>query len=203
MENYYHINSNINCDWKVGDEIEIGKEENYYWKSLSDQCDSIEINGESFDVYKIVNTAFGAYSRQYPPPLKMRDYHFNPVITLKETLDSLGNSLKICRELTLESIRQEYYYQLPSRQKCIWLIPENENSLTFWKNIIHNQNQKLFRVSVDGKIHRAAQKWLEGGTFSVNKWNSLAHNYWKGQDSGDIEDEILFEGTVKIIDRIV
>jgi hypothetical protein len=123
----------------------------------------------------------------------MKGYHFNPIKTLKETIDSLGNALKICRELAFESIRKEFYPELPSRQKCIWLMPDNEKSLELWKNTIHNEHQKIFKVTADGNIHRAVQKWLIGGTFSLNKWITLAHKYWKGEDSGSIEDEIIFE----------
>ena len=50
---------------------------------------------------------------------------------------------------------------------------------------------------MDGNIHRAAQKRLIGGAFSLKKWNALAHNYWKGEDSGSIKYEILFDGEEK------
>jgi hypothetical protein len=202
MKTYYHINNNNNCNWKIGDEIVLGKEDNYYWQSLKKKDDDIEINGEIFDVYKIADAAFGAYSGKYRPPLKMKGYHFNPLRTLKETLDSLGNAIKINRELVFESIRNEFYPELPSRQKCIWLIPENEKSLEFWKKIIQNENQRIFKVTINGIIHRASQKWLVGGTFSLNRWYTLAHSYWKGEDSGSIEDEILFEGKIKIIGEV-
>jgi Protein of unknown function (DUF2441) len=198
MNSYYHINKNIKCNWKIGDEIDLGKEHNYYWQSLAEMGDSIEINGEKFYVDLISRHAFEAYTGKYLPPVKMKGYHFMPLDTLKETIDSLGNALKICRELAFESVRKEFYRELPSRQNCIWLIPDNEKSLEFWKNIICSEHQRIFKVTIDGKIHRAAQKWLIGGTFSLNKWNMLARSYWKGEDSGNIEDEILFEGKIKI-----
>jgi|SRR5882724_10752993 len=202
MKAYYHINKNNNCNWKIGDEIDLGKGNNYYWQSLAELGDFIEINGEKFDVDLIAKTAFESYIGKTPAPVKMKGYHFNPLKTLRETIDSLGNALKICREFAFESIRKEFYTELPSRRQCIWLIPDNEKALEFWQNTIHNKDQRIFKVTVDGKIHRAAQKWLIGGTFSANKWNILAHSYWKGEDSGSIEDEILFEGKIKIIEEV-
>ena len=132
----------------------------------------------------------------------MKDYHFNPILTLGETIDSLGNSMKIIRELAFEAIRKEFYPELPSREKCIWLIPDNEQSFVFWKNVLNNNSQRIFKLAVDGKIHKAAQKWLVGGTFALNETNSMAHKYWNGGDSGSIEDEILFVGKIKILEKL-
>ena len=201
MKIYYHINKE-NCTWKIGDEIEFGTKSNLYWRFLANKGDSININGEDFEVYKIVNAAYDEYIKEYPPPAKMKGYHFNPIRTLKESIDSLGNALKICREISFESIRKDFYPKLPSRQKCIWLIPNNGESLEFWKNVIKNKQRRIFKVAVEGNIHRAAQEWLVGGTFSVNRWNEMAHNYWKGENSGTIQDEVLFCGKIKILDEI-
>jgi len=202
VKTYYHINKGSTCNWKVGDEIDLSNEDNYYWQSFVETGELIEINGEQFDVYQIARHAFDAYIGKYLPPTKMKGYHFDPLRTLKETMDSLGNALKTCRELTFELVRKEFYHELPSRQKCIWIIPDEEKSLEFWKNVIKNKDKKIFKITIDGKIHRASQKWLVGGTFSLNKWTSLAHSYWKGEESGSIEDEILFEGKIKIIEEI-
>ena len=180
----------------------MGKEDNYMWQSFADKGESITLNGEELDVYNVVKAAFDEYTRQYPPPIKMKDYHFNQLRTLDESIQSLGNSIKLCRELAFESIRKEFYSNLPSREKCIWLIPDNENSLEFWKNIIGNEQRRIFKVVVDGTAHRASQEFLVGGTYSLNKWKSLAHSYWKGEESGSIEDEVLFTGTIKIIEEL-
>ncbi len=202
MELYYHINKDNTCNWKVGDEIDLSKEDNFYWQSFSETSELIEINGEKFDVYQIATNAFDAYIRKYPPPMKMKDYHFNSLRTLKETMDSLGNAVKTVRELAFELVRKDFYPELPSRQKCIWLIPDDKKSLEYWKNVIQNKDKRIFKITVNGKIHRAAPKWLNGGTFSLNKWTSMAHSYWQGEESGNIEDEILFEGKIKIIEEI-
>lgn len=201
MKTYLHI-SNSNCEWKIGNEIHIGLEDNYYWRSFVDNGESIELQGEKYDVYKITRAAFEAYTGGHQPPLKMNGYHFKPLNTLKEAIDSLGNTIKLNRELVFESIRKEFYPELPSRQKCIWLIPDNEKSLEFWKNTVYNRHRRIFKVTVDGNVHRAAHKWLIGGTFSINEWNKLAHSYWKSEDSGRIDDEILFEGKIRIIKAV-
>lgn len=203
MNSYYHINRNTFCAWKIGDEINFGIEDNYMWQSFADKGDHIPLNGKPFDVHLVASHALDTYIRNYPPPREMEGYHFNPLRTLQETLDSLGNSIKVNREVLLETIRKAFYPELPSRQKCVWLIPNNIEALDFWRKVIQSDLQRIFKVDVEGKIHRAAQKWLVGGTFSVNRWNELAHSYWKGEDAGSNEDEILFEGRMRIIDEVI
>ncbi len=44
IKSYLHIN-NTNCNWKVGDEFNIGIEDNNYWKSFVEKGESIEIRG--------------------------------------------------------------------------------------------------------------------------------------------------------------
>jgi hypothetical protein len=75
-------------------------------------------------------------------------------------------------------------------------------SLQFWKDIVNDSNKRIFRVETEGIIHRAANKWLITGTIPLNEINSLAHNYWKGKDSGTFQDEILFTGKMKIIKEL-
>ena len=198
---YYHINRTLNCTWKIGDEIAIS-DDNYFWQSFTKNEEYIEINKEKIDVYKIATNAFDVYAKQYPVPKKIIGYHFDALRTLKETIDCLGIALKCNRELVFETIRKEFYPDLPSRQKCIWIIPDHIESLEFWRNILENTEKRIFKISATGKIHRASQKWLVGGTFSLDKLNSLAHSYWRGENIGSTEDEILLEGRFKIIDEI-
>ena len=202
METFYRI-ENINSNWQIGDVIDIGKEDNNYWKSFLEKSLFMELNGEKFDYSFIVRRASELYFKNIPPPVKMTGYHFKPLQTLNETINMLSMAHRLIRELVFESIRKEFYPELPSRQKCIWLIPDNEKSLEFWNNKLHNKHQRIFKVTVDGNIHRAAQKWLEGGTISLNNWYKLAHSYWKGESIGSIEDEILFEGKIKIIEEVI
>jgi hypothetical protein len=201
METFYHINRDTKCVWKVGDEIEL-KEDNFYWQSFAQKGEYIDLNGEQIDVYKIATHAFDTYIRKHPIPIEMKDYHFNPIGTLKETIESLGNALKSCRELSFELVRKEFYPELPSRQKCIWIIPDVKESLEFWGQVLKYTDKRIFKITLNGKIHRAAQKWLIGGTIPLNKWNAFAHSYWKGEGIGSKEDEVLFEGKFKIIDEI-
>ena len=202
MSSYFHINNQPDCSWKVGDEVYFGNEYNNMWRSFLEKGAYINLNGEKRPADQVIRYALNAYAYNEPVPLQMKGYRFNPVFTLKEATDCLGESMRIIRELTFEAIRKEFYPELPSRHNCIWLIPDDKQSLEFWKNLVHGNNKRIFRVETDGIIHRAAQKWLMTGTIPLNEINSLAHNYWKGNDAGGLEDEILFIGKLKIIEEL-
>jgi hypothetical protein len=199
---YFHINNQPDCSWKRGDEVDLGHEYNNMWSSFLEKGANIKLNGAKYPADKIVKTALNAYLRNETVPIQMKGYHFNPVFTLKEATDCLGESMRIIRELTFEAIRKEFYPELPSRHNCTWLIPDNKQSLQFWKDLVHGGNKRIFRVETDRIVHRAANKWLITGTIPLNEINSMAHNYWKGIDTGGFEDEILFIGKLKIIGEL-
>jgi hypothetical protein len=199
---YFHINNQPECSWKQGDEFYFGHEYNTMWCSFLEKGLNIKLNGDKYSADKIINTALNVYVKNEPPPMQMQGYHFHPVATLKEATDCLGQSMRIIRELTFEAIRKEFYPELPSRHNCIWLAPDNNQSLQFWKNSVYGSKKRIFRVEAEGIIHRAANKWLVTGTKPLNEINSMAHNYWKGNDTGGFEDEILFVGKLKIIEEL-
>ncbi len=202
MKIYYHISTNPNCNWEVGDEIEFGLEDNFMWKSFLEKGDFIKLDGEVFTSYKVVTNALGIYMRLHPIPIPMKSYHLNPIYSLKEAVESLRNVMLINRELAFESIRREFYPALPSRNKCIWLIPDHEQSLVFWRNLFGEKNQKVFKVSADGIIHRTSQEWLIVETDALNNINAMGHKYWQGEKAGSVDDEVLFIGKVRILERI-
>ncbi len=202
MNTYYHIHNDPDCGWKEGNELYIGGEHNRYWRSFLEKGAYINLIGERRPADQVIKYALNAYAYNEPVPPLMKGYRFNPVYTLKEATDCLGESMRIVRELTFESIRKEYYPGLPSRHNCIWLTPDDKRSLEFWKPAVHGVTKRVFRVTTDGIVHRAANKWLITGTIPLNEIYSLAHEYWKGTDAGGIEDEVLFTGKLKIIEEL-
>lgn len=203
MNTYYHINNNPDCSWKNGDEFYFGQEENKFWRSFLEKGASIKLDGNNRrPADQVIKFALNAYAYNEPVPPQMQAYHFKPVHTLKEASDCLRQSISAVRELIFESIRKEFYPDLPSRHNCIWLVPDDPQSLTFWKELVYGKTKRIFKVEAEGTIHRAANKWLITGTIPLNEINSLAHNYWKGTDAGGLEDEILFTGKLKIIEEL-
>jgi hypothetical protein len=197
MEKFYHINY---PNWSIGDEISFGTEDNNYWKSMSKNSETFELEGQSHEAFKVLNAALEHYKRINHAPRVMKSYHFSPLSSLEESLQCLRNSINTIRELIFESVRQEHFPTLPSRQRSIWLIPDNKESIEFWNGILNKDNSKfIYELEVkDGSIHRASHKWLNGGTFSLDHWTMKAENYWKEVDAGGIDDEVLFEGLLEV-----
>ena len=73
---YFHINNQPDCSWKPGDEVSIGHEYNYMWRSFLEKGAFIKLNGEKLPAYKIIKAALNIYLRLDPVPLQMKDYHF-------------------------------------------------------------------------------------------------------------------------------
>lgn len=202
MASFFHINNQPDCSWKQGDVIDFGHEYNKFWRSYLEKGATINLNGSRRHADQVIKYALKAYARNEPVPEEMKGYHFNAVFTLKEATDCLGRTMMIIRELVFETIRKEFYPQLPSRHNCIWLTPDDKASLEFWSKLVYGRHKRIFRVETEGIIHRAAQKWLITATQPLNEINSLAHNYWKGEGAGVMEDEILFTGKLKIIEEL-
>ena len=169
---------------------------------MTNNDESFEFEGKIHEAFKVLNAAFEHYSRIKHAPSIIKSYHFDPLRSLDESLQCLRNSINLNRELIFESIRKEHYSELPSRQKSIWLIPNQKESIEFWNKLLNSDNSKtIYKLEIlDGMVHRCSQEWLKGGTFSVNHWNMKSKNYWEGVKAGRIDDEVLFEGRFRIIE---
>lgn len=198
---FFHINKDSDEEWVIGAKFTFGQQNNKLWETFENGNQLITSDGRTYPVDQIAYQALEVYRGGMTPPLKQ--YHYNPVQTLSETLDSLFCSIRNTRELMFEQVRLEKYASLPSRKTCIWLIPNDQESLDYWQeNLPRGNNRKIFRVRTNGVFHRTSQQWVQGGTFSLSNWRERAHNYWKGTGAGNIDDEILFAGELEIIDEI-
>jgi len=129
-------------------------------------------------------------------------YHYDPVKTLAEVTDALTHCLRLIRELVFEEVRIASFPELPSRHRCIWLIPEDMEAVQYWWHTLGKKG-KIFRVSATGKLHRTHQSFLHLRTCSVNAWKENAFRYWAGiRGENSTEDEVLFEGFVKVLEEI-
>ncbi|MCU5775215.1 DUF2441 domain-containing protein [Winslowiella arboricola] len=109
------------------------------------------------------------------------------------------------RELIFESVRAEKFSELPSRQKCIW-VAEGQEGLKHWQERLKSKNCKetqVFRVEIDGKIHTASEENLPYGEHPHSEMLQLAENYWLGTSTDPRKMETFFEGTMKVLDKIL
>lgn len=108
---------------------------------------------------------------------------------------------RLSREMIFEEVRREHFSELPSRLYCLWVMPEEQSSIEYWKTEIPGEKRFLLKLELSGVIHKANQKFLDLNFDSMNTNRDRAFKYWSGSTgSGQIEDEFLFIGTAKVLE---
>lgn len=121
----------------------------------------------------------------------------------------LSDYVLFARETIFEEIREKHFPHMPSRQRCVWLIPDSENldkRLKFWlkeKKAFPN-NCQILKLSCSGKVHYANQQYLSTFIGTFNKFRGNAFMYWSGCDVNEqsIDIECILEGFVRVEDII-
>ncbi len=110
------------------------------------------------------------------------------------------------RERIFEDIRLEKFPDLPSRMKCLWLMPDSNESLSFWLRRIPNY-LNIVRFKCSGLIHEGDERYLTPFYFNLSLQKSLATSYWSGKHISDESNkdeyrEILFVGNATVMEII-
>lgn len=188
--NLYHIHKKNNKDelWKVGNEIEVGNENNNF------------INF-SFNFNSLI-----LLENQIYPFANVCDYYIktndigNQINLLKTAKDFINEYQILIRELGMEEIRRKFYPHLPSRQKCIWLCGKKQ--IDYWKNFILGDFE-IFEVEVFGKTFKSRNSLIPLPSDSYNTILEKSHSYWSEKNDVENEDdEYLYVGKIKIISKI-
>lgn len=110
---------------------------------------------------------------------------------------------KYTRELIWESVRAENYPDKPSRQKCLWLS-QGEKNMNYWKPKVGegSTTQQVYRVEIEGTTHEASDEHLMNDNLPYQKALEMSHRYWKGDISNHEAREILFKGSMRIVERV-
>lgn len=120
------------------------------------------------------------------------------------TLPSIAHELSrhlagLVGELIWEDIRRREFPHLPSRQRCIWLIPDVEG-VRYWVSRLGVAlgTYQVLRVRCQGRMHIASEKYLLGDSVSLEDAVSQARQYWLGVIPEKNTEEIIFEGRVTV-----
>lgn len=203
-ERFYHIHKHDSPKWVGGAVFTFGDEPNESWRAFEAARRGITnpATNEVFSVDQVAFRALHTYRRRGKKDPQLSFYHFDPVMTLAETLDSLFLCTRMVRELVLEDVRRQMYPDLPSRSSCIWLIPEDPRAVRFWLDNIRGEHKRVFLVQATGEMHRAPQQPVMGDTISLLEWRRRALDYWNGVDAESHDDEITFRGEIRIVEEL-
>ncbi|MCE5208323.1 MAG: DUF2441 domain-containing protein [Chloroflexi bacterium] len=101
------------------------------------------------------------------------------------------------RESVFEEIRKDFFSDLPSRKTCLWVL--EYDAIDYWRKTMGG---KLLKLKLTGVIHKADQRHLPNEVLPGNVIREKAFNYWTGSDGRNpIEEELLFEGIVKVMEE--
>lgn len=186
----YHIHKLNNNDemWKIGNELDFGKEKNNFTK--------VSFKFES--KIQIANTDY--------PYLNVDSYYQSngDVINQLDLLHTARNFISeyqiLIRELGMEEIRKESFSHLPSRRKCIWLCRENQ--IDFWKKFICDRVE-VFEVEISNSAFRTRNSLIPLPSDSYNDILHKSKQYWGYNSTNENEDdEYLYIGKLKIVGKI-
>lgn len=101
-------------------------------------------------------------------------------------------------EIVFEDVRRREFPHLPSRQRCVWLIP-NQGGVKFWLRRMDVGGQfQVLKVRVQGRLHTASESYLVTDGFSLEEMIRSARQYWLGIVEDAETEEIIFEGRMRV-----
>ena len=195
---YYHIQKK--GSWEVGETYFIGKEKNTFYTYFDKKGNNYydPKSGRSINTFDIAKSMVDFLKTKRKSPNLTKFHSFDKDQAIKHLFDTLGHYLRFVREHLFEEVRKEFFPDLPSRLRCLWIIPHDKNAVNYWwKNL--GRKGKIFEISVSGKVHQASQQYLNITTQSFDYIREQAFKYWAAKSvENQNEYECLFEGFVKV-----
>ncbi len=194
-QDYFHINRK--AAWShyeamnAGDQIDVGGSSNPYFQFFEKQMKSVPVtNSKDGSVLNVPGVKFIG-------SVASREVQTDNVAGIAH--DILKHFVAYVRELIWEDIRAKEFPHLPSRQRCIWLIP-NLEGVKYWISRIHltGTDFEVLRVKGQGRIHIASESYLLGDSEPMEESLKKARQYWLGVVENEGTEEVIFEGRLKV-----
>lgn len=192
---YFHINRAAPWSpfemWREGQEIDIGGESNPYFKFFETQRKEYSVNTESGSIMVPAAKFVGSVARG-----EINSPHVADIAS-----EVIRHFVAYVRELIWEDIRKQEFPHLPSRQRCIWLIPEREG-VRFWLERLglEGQSFQIARIRLQGRLHTGSDEHLLGDSEPMEMTLKRARQYWLGIHNDSATQEILFEGRLRVME---
>ena len=196
---FYHIQKDNNpYKWKIGQTLFLGDNPNNFAQVFRKA--GFSYKSKSGKIMKILQCFKNFENLLSDKP--------NSDIELKVVKESIivlksfaVDMIKVHRENLFEEIRLNFFPNLPSRKRGIWLIPYNEDALNYWKKRM--RKGRIFKIRATGKVHNSSENFLLLEQYeSFNHIRNMAFLYWAGVEEDSIKDEIIFEGFIEVLELI-
>jgi hypothetical protein len=194
---YYHINTLVPYNpygpLGVGDEVDIGGRSNPYFRFFEKGTIKYPLRNAdgSVDPVPVVTFTSRVAQGEIDEPEDYAEFLVNVAWHCATYLS----------ETIWEEVRRREFPRLPSRQRCVWLIP-SQAGVRFWLPRMQvserGVNFRVLRVRVQGRIHRANETYLRQDILPMEEYIRLAQLYWQGVDEEEETEEIIFEGRMRV-----
>lgn len=198
MHTFYHVtyHKDYNCfpDFEVGQQIIAGETFNPFYNYFYNTNENVSFNTPDgpqvihFSV-ELKHLAGGCGINKYPDPKLLLPYLYQRF----EDLSTLN------RELILENIRLAHYPHMPSRLKCLWVTPTQEENAVWINHFISCKNMKIVSLVSETAPVKVDSKLIPLAHDSLTEKERKAHAYWSGKESDNPMIEYLFAGTAEVI----
>ena len=210
-EKYYHIQRRYPQKysprkWEIAEKIKVGTRRNYYYDWFYTYCPFYHsYDKKKYPISQVVKEILSYYKNQEEGKNpKIDPSLYEDLVSILKLVDNgISYTTELLRELVFEHIRQKRFPNYPSRHNCLFAIPNDKDSLEYWKKRYMGEFEgiivNIYLLSLTGKIHRANTKYLNNDIVDLREYENNAINYWSGNDIGISPlDEILFEGEILI-----
>ena len=167
----------------------------------SKQVPLIEHLGKEIDKFYEFNDSISDQELSPDNISNIQSFNSHILNILDKTFTSLTLSRKMLRETIFENYRNQYFSELPSRQKCFWLS-DKEQIQQWWDEFNDCKNKLIYKVSVTGKLFYTDGSLIQMDVFRLTDFSELAKRYWEGHSNSNpdlIKKEYIFEGELKIL----
>lgn len=197
-QDYYHINRLMPYSpyglLHVGDEMNVGGSSNPFFRFFETQRVAYPVGMDDGSVIQVPGMELLHAVKTGAIPDTTTD-------TLAAIADEVARHfMKYVRELIWEDIRKKEFPHLPSRQRCVWLIP-NQDGVKFWLRWMGiEQDFQVLRVQVQGRLHKASESYLLTDSEPMKETIQKARQYWLGIVEEAETEEIIFEGRMRVVE---
>lgn len=178
-----------NKNYKVGDKLIFGKEQNGQAKRILN-FSSIDKKG------RLATQGFEKLNK---------DNSFDKEFLLKLCL-ALEESDFVLRELAVEHVRKIEFPNLPSRMTCMFLVDDKNLCLKNFDEFLKKDPTKKYQmiaVKLNGNIFYAKDVPINNRGLSLADHLLEAKKYWsQNQNSKQNTKEILFEGKAEVVEIV-
>lgn len=117
-------------------------------------------------------------------------------------LKSFEDQLRSTRELVFERVRRARFPGRPSRENCLWLIPDDVECLRTWIARMRMRTGLVHVVRCEGSVHTADARLVRMRCQSLLEVEELAARYWEGPavDVPLVDRELITSGPIRILE---